>query len=30
MLNPDNVHYHGAKRKSNTTGKVTAIGEALE
>ena len=30
MLDPDNFHYHGATHKSNNTGEVAAIGEALE
>ena len=29
MLDPDDPHYHGATHKSNNTGEVTAIGEAL-
>ena len=29
MLDPDDLHYHGATHKSNNTGEVTAIGEAL-
>ena len=29
MLDPVNDRYHGATHKSNNTGEVTAIGEAL-
>eukprot|EP01042_Synura_sphagnicola_P036420 gene36420-biopygen4884 len=29
MLDTDDIHYHGATHKSNNTGEVTAIGEAL-
>eukprot|EP01042_Synura_sphagnicola_P036479 gene36479-biopygen6912 len=29
MLDPDDLHYHDATHKSNNTGEVTAIGEAL-
>eukprot|EP01033_Poteriospumella_lacustris_P015781 gene15781-11301_t len=29
MMDLDDIHYHGAKNKSNNTAEVTAIGEAL-
>jgi len=29
MMDPDDIHYHGAKNKSNNTAEVTAVGEAL-
>eukprot|EP01042_Synura_sphagnicola_P036314 gene36314-biopygen1867 len=30
MMDLDDIHYHGAKNKSNNTAEVTAIGEALK